>query len=55
MTIDEIKEKIKKLESANFILNMKDMWSASDYATDREQNIAIKKYKKMLEEMEREV
>ena len=55
MTIAEIKEKIDKLESANFYLQMKDMWSASDYATDREQKIAIRKYKKMLEEMESEV
>lgn len=47
----EIKERIEKLEAAKFYLAMKDMWSSSDYVTDREYSTEIKRLKEMLKEV----
>ena len=50
MNQDEIREKIKKLEVAEFLLQMKDFWNASDFARSREYASKIKELKTQLEE-----
>lgn len=46
--IEEIQNKIKDLEAAKFLLNMKDYWSNEDYERDRMFDIKIKEYEELL-------
>lgn len=52
MTKAEIEARLKKVEYAEFILQMKDMWSRSDYDEDDRLRREIRELKKQLAEME---
>ncbi len=49
--IEEIQKKIKDLETAKFLLNMKDHWNNEDYERDRKYSRDIRELKKILEDM----
>ena len=52
MTKAEIEARLKKVEYAEFILQMKDTWSRSDYDEDDRLRREIRELKKQLAEME---
>lgn len=48
-TKEEIVKKIDELETAQWLLNMKDTWTGADYDKDRRLEVAIKELKAELE------
>ena len=50
-TREEITERIERLETNAFYLNMKDRWTRQDYKTMDEYNREIRQLKKELEEV----
>lgn len=50
--IDEIKKEINRIEQADFMLQMKDHWSNSDYETSNKYREEVRALEKELEKLE---
>lgn len=52
--LNDLKTRLEEIEDAEFMLQMKDYWSDSDYDLSREYNNEMKALKKEITELEKE-
>lgn len=50
--LEELKQQLEKVESDNFILEMKDRWTSEDYQTSYKYNAQIRELKQQIKQLE---